>query len=177
MSILFPKMTVRSFQTLDLNRLKDQGIQVLFIDVDNTITTEQNEGISKEAYQFILDVKQIGIEPVIFSNNFKFHIERVLGGYPDVALCTFVCKPLPFAYLWQMAKRKMKPSRCAVLGDQLFTDILGGNFARTFTILTKPLTKLERNDTKIMRCLENLVYTCWEKQGKIAREDDYVRIL
>lgn len=177
MSILFPKMTVRSFQMLDLYRLKEQGVQVLFIDVDNTITTELNDGISKEAYQFILNVKAIGIEPVIFSNNFKFHVDRVLKGHPDVALCTFVCKPLPFAYLWQMAKRKMKGRHCAVLGDQLFTDILGGNLAGTFTILTKPLTKVERNDTKIMRYLENLVYTRWEKQGKIAREDDYVRIL
>lgn len=177
MSVLFPKMTVQSFQFLDLQQLKAQGIKVLFVDVDNTITTEQNDGISKEAFQFLLEVKRVGIEPVIFSNNFKFHVNRVLGGFPDVALCTFVCKPLPFAYLWQMAKRKMRPSRCAVLGDQLFTDILGGNLVRTFTILTKPLTKQERNDTKIMRGLENFVYSRWEKQGKISREDDYVRIL
>ena len=76
-----------------------------------------------------------------------------------------------------MKEHHLNANQVALVGDQLFTDILGGNFARTFTILTKPLTKLERNDTKIMRCLENLVYTRWEKQGKIAREDDYVRIL
>ncbi|MGM9960986.1 MAG: YqeG family HAD IIIA-type phosphatase [Allobaculum sp.] len=177
MSYLFPKMTVRSYHELDIQHLKDSGVRLLFVDVDNTITTEAHDGISEDAHQFLLDVAEAGIEPLIFSNNFKFHVNRVLGGYPDVRLRTFVCKPLPFMFWWEMARRKLRPHECAAIGDQLFTDMLGGNLAGATTILTRPLTREERGDTQRMRKLENLVYTRWEKQGLISREDDYVRIL
>ena len=44
MSFLFPKMTVRSYHELDIQHLKDSGVRLLFVDVDNTITTEAHDG-------------------------------------------------------------------------------------------------------------------------------------
>jgi len=47
--------------------------------------------------------------------------------------------------------------QAAVIGDQIFTDILGGNRAGLYTILVKPLARREFMGTKIARSLELLV--------------------
>jgi predicted HAD superfamily phosphohydrolase YqeG len=45
-------------------------------------------------------------------------------------------------------------AQTAVVGDQIFTDILGGNRAGLYTILVKPLARREFVGTKINRTLE-----------------------
>jgi predicted HAD superfamily phosphohydrolase YqeG len=44
-----------------------------------------------------------------------------------------------------------------VVGDQVFTDILGGNRSGLFTILVKPLARREFVGTKINRTLELII--------------------
>jgi predicted HAD superfamily phosphohydrolase YqeG len=45
----------------------------------------------------------------------------------------------------------------ALIGDQLFTDILGGNLVGMYTILVDPLSSQEFPTTKLVRRLERLV--------------------
>ena len=51
----------------------------------------------------------------------------------------------------------LQKEETAVIGDQLFTDILGGNRAGLFTILVVPLDRREFFGTKISRMMEKLV--------------------
>ena len=44
--------------------------------------------------------------------------------------------------------------RIAVVGDQIFTDVLGGNRAGCFTILTEPFDKNEFWFVKVKRLFE-----------------------
>lgn len=114
---------------------------------------------------------------MLFTNNTKAHVERVMSGYPDVELVSFTCKPLPFSFWKVLARRHLRPSQAIVLGDQLFTDILGGQLAGVPTILCAPLSENERKDTRFLRLLENQVYRFWENRGKLRREDGHVRLL
>ena len=57
----------------------------------------------------------------------------------------------------------------AVLGDQLLTDVLGGNRMRYFTILTSPVAKRDLPCTKLNRKVENMIYFILEKQKRLKR--------
>lgn len=177
MRFLLPDQSVPSFDQLDIRSLKEQGIQILFVDIDNTISAYADTACSLSASRFLKRVKAAGIEPVLFTNNTKKHVDTVLAGRPDTDLMTFCLKPSPVALLRALRVRKLHPSQAAVLGDQLFTDMLCGRLAGARTILCGRVSQVERRDTSIMRFFENLAYTRMEKQGKIERRDGYVRIL
>lgn len=177
MNLFLPDYAVDSYQSLDVYNLKNQGIRLLFVDIDNTLTTEQDAAIRPQAVEFLNRLIQAGMIPVLFTNNTKKHVERVLHGYPDIHLQTFVCKPLPFSIWRVLMHYRLQPAQAAVFGDQLFTDILGGQLAGVKTILSSPLTQDERMDTKILRKLENIVYGRLERKGKLKRRGQHVRIL
>jgi hypothetical protein len=50
-----------------------------------------------------------------------------------------------------------KPEETAIIGDQIFTDILGGHRVGLFTILVPPLSSDEFAWTRLMRKLERRV--------------------
>ena len=50
-----------------------------------------------------------------------------------------------------------KAVNTAVIGDQIFTDILGGNRLELFTILVTPISTKEFIGTRFTRKLEKLV--------------------
>ena len=60
-----------------------------------------------------------------------------------------------------------RPENIAVIGDQLFTDVLGGNRCKMFTILTDPIAERDILITKIKRPIENyLKKKYFEKMNK-----------
>lgn len=177
MNLFLPRQAVDSFRDLDLALLKARVIHLLLCDVDNTLSIIGDQGCSPQAARFLDEVRKAGIQPVLFTNNFQAHALKVMHGHPNVEMHTFACKPLPFSFWWMMRKKHLKPSQVAVLGDQLFTDMLGGNLSGCYTILSSPLSKEERRDTKLMRKLEEMVYTSLEKSNKLKREENHVRIL
>ena len=63
-------------------------------------------------------------------------------------------KPLTFGY--KRAAKRMGESikNCAIVGDQLLTDILGGNLAGCKTILVGSINSQENLPTKFVRALE-----------------------
>lgn len=56
-----------------------------------------------------------------------------------------------------MAILRTQPEQTAVIGDQIFTDILGAKRLGLFAILVKPLSKRELRWTKIMRKFEHMI--------------------
>lgn len=66
-------------------------------------------------------------------------------------------------------KHNLKANQVAIIGDQMFTDILGGNLAGLYTILTAPIAVKDRGVTKINRFFENIVYKVLEHKGDFKR--------
>jgi len=61
----------------------------------------------------------------------------------------------------------LKPSQVAVVGDQVFTDILGGNRLGLYTILVCPLNKKEFIGTRVVRQVEKAVLNRLKRKGLI----------
>ncbi len=177
MKLFLPDLAIDSYAQLDLDALKKQGIRLLLCDIDNTLACHTDTHCRPQAVQFLKAVQEAGLEVVLFTNNTKKHALRVMNGCPPFSMHWFCCKPLPFSFWFEMVRHRLSPSQVAVMGDQLFTDMLGGHLAGAYTILSSPLYEDEPKDTQFMRHLEEVVYARLEKKGQLKRKGRHVRIL
>jgi len=136
-----------------LVKLKIKG---LIIDVDNTITEWNSPELKQEVYDWFSQLKARNIRACIASNNSQ---ARVIGiakslGIPAISKAG---KPRRRSFLQAMQAINTLPEATAVIGDQLFTDILGGKRLGLYTILVKPINSKEFVGTRLMRQLEKIV--------------------
>ena len=66
-------------------------------------------------------------------------------------------KPLQRAFKSALAVLDAKSGNTAIIGDQIFTDIWGGNRMGLYTILVDPISKREFFGTKLARLMEKLI--------------------
>ena len=142
---------------ININELEKMGIKTLLFDVDNTITTWNNPDIDENVLAWFAELKKSSIKGCIISNN---SAERLIGIAETFGL-DFVAKarkPLPFGYKKAMAKLGSDRKTTMMVGDQLFTDVLGSNLAGIRAILLKPICTLhEFKGTRINRKMEKVV--------------------
>ncbi len=118
--------------------LREHGIKGLILDVDNTLTTHDHPAPAEGIPEWIDTMKKNGIRLMIVSNNRAERVEpfaRLLG----LDFVSKGAKPLKKGYVRAMKKMGLSPSETAAVGDQLFTDIWGANFARITSIFVQPI--------------------------------------
>ena len=154
--LIKPKYYFKRITDITVEDFQKMKVDTVILDVDNTITLQKAKYFIEGAEQWLDKMKSFGIKLIILSNAKP---DRMSGfakkvGLPFVALGL---KPLPFGY-WRSAKRAgSKIKNCCIIGDQLFTDILGGNIARCKTVLVSP-TELETSfGFKIKRKMERIL--------------------
>ncbi len=151
--MLRPDDYYRSVRDIDLEELSASGIDTLLIDLDNTLMPRDAQEVPDDLVEWARAVKAKGFRVCIVSNNWHPHV-------PDVArrigfdLVAKALKPLPFAFKKGLAQMGSNQGSAAVVGDQLFTDILGGNLLGMRTILVTPLSSSDLPHTLVLRHLE-----------------------
>ena len=165
MAIFKPDYYVSSYRSVDIDRLKRAGIRLLLCDIDNTLMAYNEKLPSAEVIQFIDRVQRAGIETAICSNTTKKRASRFARDLHVSQVYYLSCKPMPFKFWKAMRDHGYKKKEVAILGDQLFTDILGGNLAGIYTILTEPISVVDRSTTKFTRKFEAIVFKHLEKKG------------
>ena len=71
-------------------------------------------------------------------------------------------KPLPFGYFRAVKKLKIKRKNVAIVGDQIFTDVMGGNLSGVKTILVTDITPEDKPFFKFKRKLEKKLLKRWK---------------
>lgn len=152
---LTPDLFVNSIMDIPLKELIKKGKKNIILDLDNTITEWNNPEIKEDIVMWFECLSQYGISACLVSNNNGSRVREVAGklGVPFVARAT---KPRRRAFKSAMNVLNCLPEESVVVGDQLFTDILGGNRMGIFTILVPPLSSREFIGTKIMRRFERV---------------------
>ena len=153
MKMLHPTLCLDMASHLGKDQLARWGVRGLILDIDNTLTSSDNPIPNPEALSWVEDMKIAGIKMVILSNN---HLARVskfaeLLGLDYIAKA---CKPLTGGFKRACEKLDIPKEEIAVVGDQIFTDIFGGNRAGCVTILVDSLFDAEEWYIKIKRVLE-----------------------
>jgi len=161
---LCPKVQARSVLELDLSELQGAGIRGIIFDLDNTLVEWKQETINPEVVNLVSRFKEAGFQLCILSNALENRVESVakILELPYVSRAVKPCKS-PFKKALELLGTT--PEETAVVGDQLFTDILGGNRMELYTIWTPPLSETEFVSTKVIRKLEQLVIKRFRKKG------------
>lgn len=164
-SFLYPRLYVNSILDIPLKRLRELNIRAFILDLDNTVTEWNSREVRKEISQWFMLIKQEGFEACILSNNGE---ERVLAVAEnlDIPYVYRAQKPRRGGYYRAMSIMGVTARETAVVGDQIFTDVLGGNRAGLFTILVRPIARKEFMGTKISRSAEFFILRHLRKKIK-----------
>ena len=162
MSIFYPKEYFNSVKNIKIELLQKNNIKGLILDVDNTLINldkKMPEGVSNWAK----DLKAHGIKICILSNSNKIEKVGAVAKILEVPYIFFGKKPLKSGFLRAKEILKLENKNIAVVGDQIFTDILGANRCQMFSILVKPIEEKDYLVTRIKRPLENWIIKRYRK--------------
>lgn len=156
MELLTPDLRLNRVEDITLQLLQNSGICSLLIDVDNTLVSRETGEISPSALKWVEGLKQAGISCCLLSNNWHKTVFEYAEQL-DLPVVNKAMKPLPAAYIKAMVKIGAHRANTAVVGDQLFTDILGARFCVIPCILVDPLSTTDLWYTKIFRKVEDVL--------------------
>lgn len=159
----YPNMYQKTIQDINYKKLKKLDIKCLIFDLDNTIALIDQHVITAETKKLLTGLKK-DFQVVIISNNITSRVKS----YANYLQCDFVAnaiKPLSKGYRKIKNKYGFKQEEMCMIGDQIVTDIYGGNRYGMFTILVDPLSKKDLKITSLNRFIERKILKKYEDKG------------
>ena len=151
MKKIYPNLYLKKVEDITIEQLLKNKIKALILDVDNTLI-DINKNLSEDIVFWAKQMKGQGIKLYILSNtNDKKKVETISQKL-DIPYKHFALKPLKKGFKFIQKELKINPENIGVVGDQIFTDVLGGNRNNMFTILVEPI-----NNQK------DYWYTAWKR--------------
>lgn len=166
MPLLTPDLMVKNVTCIEEEMLRSRGIRGLILDVDNTLTDHGSQILRPSVETWLLRMKKSGMKMTIVSNNTHERVEPFANKL-GLGFISMGCKPLTVGMTRAQKKLGLNPSQIAVVGDQIFTDIIGGNLKGMFTIMVEPFVLEQGLLFRIKRGLEAFPVRRYQKrQGK-----------
>jgi len=152
-AVLRPDAVVPTLRAISLDDLARLGYLGIIVDLDNTLVGYGAETLAPEDVAWIAAARAAGFAVCLLSNNFSGRVGRIAAhlGVPGVSSAL---KPLPRGFRQALRLMGTPADRTVVIGDQLFTDVLGAKLAGMHAILTEPLLGRDWLGTRILRFLE-----------------------
>ncbi len=147
-----PDIYQKSIYTINYSNLKARGIKCLLFDLDNTLIPSGTTLINEKLKDFIDRLKK-DFQIIIFSNAFEKRVKKVADEF-ETSYYALAFKPRVKSFKRVLIEHKLKECELAIIGDQLYTDIAGGNQAGITTILVNPISNRDSLFTRINRWLE-----------------------
>lgn len=161
--IIYPKAHFNRVEQITIEFLQRNKIKALILDVDNTLIDYQ-KNMSESVEKWAKEMKGQGIKLYILSNtNHKEKVEKVSKRL-NVPYHNLAKKPFKSGFLKVQRELQEEARRIGVVGDQIFTDIIGGNRCHMFTILVEPINEKDFWYTAWKRPLENRIKQRYQKQ-------------
>ncbi|MVN88165.1 YqeG family HAD IIIA-type phosphatase [Deinococcus sp. HMF7620] len=157
-SLLRPRDVIGHVTHITPEFLAERQLHGLLLDLDNTLVPYGSyaSGEAAEVLAWARDLKLSGIGLYLLSNatgrRAAFWLDHL--GFQGVGLAG---KPNPRAYRHALRGLGLPPTQVGMVGDQLFTDVLGGNLCGMHTILVQPLAVNALPHTRVARKLERAV--------------------
>lgn len=166
--MLYPKMYCKKVTDLSPEFFKKNNIKGLVLDVDNTLLDFDLNIIDglKDWYE---KIKENNIKCIILSNSNKEEKIKIVAELINVPFIKFATKPLKRGFKMAQKKLEIPNENIAVIGDQIFTDVIGANRVNMFSILVEPIAEKDLWMTRFKRPLENLIIKKYLK--KMSKEN------
>ncbi|MEG2086662.1 MAG: YqeG family HAD IIIA-type phosphatase [Angelakisella sp.] len=165
MFILYPNYHFHRIFDIPAEFFVTRGITTLLLDIDNTLTTDNNPQPHEEVLCWLQAMHDAGMRLMLLSNNLRSRVEpfAALLGLEFIANA---CKPSPHNLKKALASLGVPLTKAAVIGDQLFTDILCGRLAGCTAIFVEPMELERYGFYRVKRCLERPVLRCYRNYLK-----------
>ena len=156
MEIYVPDIYQKSVYSIDYQKLINRGIKCLLFDLDNTLVPISDKVPNKKLKELIDDLKKLGFKIIIFSNSPK---RRLLPFKNELEVdCSASSKkPRADKFLQVLKIYGYQISEVAIIGDQILTDVLGGNNVGITTILVNPISTRDFFWTRFSRKKEKKI--------------------
>lgn len=156
MSVLRPRLVLDHVTEITPDLMIDHDLRGLLLDLDNTLIEYGSYREAREVQTWASELMLSGVRMYLLSNampeRVRFWTDQL--GFSGKGLAS---KPHPRAFRRAAGRMNLAPDQVAMVGDQLFTDVLGGNLAGMFTIMVRPLADNALPHTKLARRVERLV--------------------
>lgn len=136
---LVPDFYFESIHTIDLARLRARGVRLLLADLDNTLVPYGVHTPTQPVRAWKQALDQAGITLFLLSNSRKPGRAQRFAEALGVPYEGHAGKPKVGGFQRAMARMGAAPEETAIVGDQIFTDIWGGNRAGVLTLLVHPI--------------------------------------
>ena len=161
--MFYPNHIFNNITEITSEFLESNNIKGLLLDVDNTLTTEHKSKVLRDGVgEWICKMKESGVALIILSNA-KTDRAKVFAHTIGLDAIGMAAKPLVHGYLMAAKKLGLKRKQIAMVGDQIFTDTLGGKLSGIKTILVTDITPESSMSFRIRRKLEKKIL---KKGGK-----------
>lgn len=159
--LLKPNIKLKKITDINVELLKKYDIDSLILDIDNTMSTHHGEILTDGLTDWLMLMKENGIKLVVLSNSKESRVspfaKRIGLDYISLGL-----KPLPSGYIRALKILKSRRKNTAIVGDQIFTDVLGGNIVGIKTILLTPIKLETTPGFKFKRKIETYIYKIYK---------------
>lgn len=153
---LLPDIYVNSIFEIPLDSLYERNIRALILDLDNTVTEWNSSQVRPEVVEWVRMARARGFKLCLASNNSRARVDAVARSL-NIPYVYNAGKPRRRAFRHAMKILECAPGETAVIGDQVFTDVLGGNRLHLLTVLVVPMNPREFIGTRIVRLLERMI--------------------
>lgn len=163
-----PNIYQKSIYLIDYSKLLSYGIKTLLFDLDNTIIDVNTGEMPSKAKDLFISLKQKGFKIIIFSNSPKKKVNKYKE-YLGVDGVHFALKPFSRKFKEVIRNYNLDTNKTAIIGDQLLTDVLGGNKMGILTILVNPVTDKDSIFTVFNRFIEKRIMKKLEKNNLFVK--------
>ncbi|KQL53477.1 hypothetical protein AN964_08195 [Heyndrickxia shackletonii] len=165
-----PNEHVKDVFQIDPQSLKARGVKAIITDLDNTLVEWDRPNATPNLIKWFANMKEHNILVTIVSNN----QEKRVKAFADPLGIPFIYearKPLVKAFNKAVAMMGVKKEETVVIGDQLLTDVLGGNRSGFYTILVVPVAQSDGFATRFNRMIERRIMAWFKRKGLLQWED------
>ncbi|CVY38907.1 MULTISPECIES: YqeG family HAD IIIA-type phosphatase [Staphylococcus] len=166
-----PNDYVQSVFQIDIEKLANSGFKGIITDLDNTLVGWDVKTPTKEIQEWFKKANDLGLTITIVSNNNEKRVS-VFSKDLDVDFIFKARKPMGRAFKKAIQHMNIKPEETIVIGDQMLTDVLGGNNNGLYTIMVVPVKKTDGFLTRLNRIIERRLLNYFKRKGYITWEEN-----
>jgi HAD superfamily phosphatase (TIGR01668 family) len=166
-----PSEFVKSVFDITPERLLEKGIRGIITDLDNTLVEWDRPDATPKLVNWLKSMKDAGIQVTIVSNNSELRVKSFADplGIPFIYKAR---KPMGKAFIKALNTMDVKREEVVVIGDQLLTDVVGGNRIKLHTILVLPVAKSDGFFTRFNRLVERRIFKALKRKGFVTWEEE-----
>ncbi|MDR1116859.1 MAG: YqeG family HAD IIIA-type phosphatase [Oscillospiraceae bacterium] len=151
---LIPDFVFQNIEDIEVGFLRGNGIKGVAVDIDNTLAKYSESIPSGEVLRWCGEIKAGGIALCIISNSRRGERAKEIGGAVSCGYIHNAKKPLGKGFVWAAKTMGLPPEEICVIGDQIFTDVLGAKRAGMKACAVYPRGMGENPLFKLRRFLE-----------------------